>query len=148
MTKQEGNSAKTQIDTFNRQFAESRNLGGFGEEIAQCSRIVETLVRTDDLNVENLTGIFARAHQNLPASATYLLAYRAIEEASKIGKMNEGLLAVVVDSVLADTDPLWSTLGMQEEQNNRILQQLFLNEALFEMMLPYISPEDKTTQEA
>lgn len=137
-------SAREQIKNFNSQFAESRNLGGFGEEMAQCSRIVETLVRTDDLTVENLTGIFSRAHQNLPVSATYLLAYRAIEEASKTGKMHEGILQVVVDSVLADKDPLWSAVDKQEEQNNRILQQLFLNEALFEMMLPYISPKDNT----
>lgn len=130
--------AEEQIRLFNSEHAEERNLGGWGEEMANCSRIVESLVRTDSLTKENLLAVFERAHKNIPTGAIYLLAYGAIKEATVVGNLGS-VLGVVEESVMADVDPLWSMLGKQEERNKHIMQQLLTNDHLFELMLPYLS---------
>lgn len=130
--------ATDQIQKFNLENADDRNLGGWGEEMANCSRVVKNLVRTDSLTKETLLGVFERAHNNIPTGAIYLLAYRVIEEAAESGKLNAEILGVVEESVMADKDPLWSVLGKQEERNKFIMQQLLTNEHLFELMLPYL----------
>lgn len=134
--------AAEQIRRFNAEHGAARNLGGWGEEMAQCSRIVQTMVGTDSLTSESLKAIFERAHQNIPTGATYLLAYRVIEAAARTGKLTAETLGIIEESVMADKDPLWSAVGRQEEHNTSIMQQLLTNEHLFELMLPYISPEE------
>src|SRR4030042_2306241 len=134
--------AEEQIRRFNAEHGSARNLSGWGEEIAQCSRIVKTMVRTESLDADSLTAIFNRAHESIPMGSTYLLAYRVIEEAAKTGKLTAETLGVVEQSVMADKDPLWSALDRQEEHNTSIMQQLLTNQHLFELMLPFISPEE------
>ncbi len=132
-------SAEEQIKEFNAQFAESRNLMGFGEEIASCSLAVRTLVRSGELTQETLSTVFQRAHKTIPTGATYILAYRALEEAAESGKLNGELFQAVQESVMNDKDPLWTFLGKAEERNTNIMRQLLTNDRLFNLMLPYIS---------
>ncbi len=135
-------SAAEQIRRFNADHAAARNLGGFGEEMAQCSRLAQTLVRTDDLTTESLRAIMDRAQQTIPLGSTYLLAFRVIEAAAKTGKLTPEVLGIVEECVMADEDPVWKAAGKLEEHNTSVMQKLLTNQYLFELMLPYISPDE------
>ncbi|HEX7018021.1 MAG TPA: hypothetical protein VF209_03900 [Patescibacteria group bacterium] len=130
--------AAERIRQFNDQFGNLREASDPQGEATQCLRLVETFVRSGELSVETLTAIFQRAHKNIPTGATYLLAYRAIETAIEVGNFSKETLQIVQDSIMADVDPIWSKVGMQDKYVQGILQRLFTNQHLFELMLPYI----------
>ncbi len=134
--------AKEQIRRFYETFGNPSEVERMGEELAACSRTLEALIRNDDLTTETLGALFEHAHRTIQTGATYILAYRAIAWSIREDKFSGKTLEVVEESVMADKDPLWTALDKQEEANTLIMQKIFLNEHLFNLMLPYISPTE------
>lgn len=136
-------SAGAQIKNFYEKFGNPTEVETMGEELAACSRTLMALIRNDDLSKETLGGLFKKAHEKIQTGATYILAYRAIAWSIEEKKFSGETLEVVQESVMADIDPLWSSLGRQEENSILIMQKLLTNEHLFNLMLPYISPDSE-----
>jgi hypothetical protein len=130
------------IKRFNTEYGGMRNLGGWGEELAQCTRLVKVMISSDSLTVDSLLQLFSRAHENIPTGATYLLAYRVIEAAAQTGKLSPEILHIIEQSVMADKDPTFSSPRTQERNNAMIMQQLLANPRLLELMMPYILPDE------
>lgn len=117
---------------------ENKALRDPGEEMANLSRLAKSLVGTDSLSVDTLTTLFKRAHESLPLGATFLISYRVIEEATTSGKFTGKTLKVVHDSIMADEDPMWTSLEEREKHNKKTWGMIMMNTVLFELMVPYM----------
>jgi hypothetical protein len=138
-------SAGRVIERFNMLFGESRSLWGYGEIFSQLRRLSRTLVRTDAITPETLQGIFKQAHENLPVSATYMIAFAVLEEAATVDKLTGELLSIVEMCVMADQDPLAFTPEEQIRINRNVMRQLLANEYLFRLMVPLMSSSGDET---
>lgn len=134
--------AAKMIRDFNQEFGGAVNIGGVSEEMAACTRAVRSLVHSNGLNKNTLTALFSRANASIPIGSTYLLAYRAIDAAAEEGKLDANFISMVITSIESDVNPLWTSLDMQEKENERVLSRLMSNSHLLGFLLPVIVPEE------
>ncbi len=135
------------IKQFQELFGEMEDFGGFGEEAAQCLRIAETLVRTDNLTVENLSGLIERFRKTGSMASTAVLTERVIEAACKAGTMSSNTLQLIQAAVKTDVDPLYQALGRLNEYHDIIMDNLQRNPRLLAMMLPYLADNNSETSD-
>lgn len=128
----------TPADELIARFNEDHQYSG-DEELVSVRRLAANLVGSDLLSVDSLTNLFKRAHENIPTGATYLIAYKVIEEATKTGKFNNSTLGIVYQSIMKDEDPTLTSPELREWMNTLIWKNIIMNQRLFELMVPYMN---------